>query len=145
MRQSRQIKLLFTAGAFILLSACGGLTSEREVPEPTITSADILVSTYEPQQNEKEVTLNAGIEVDVDKLGQQLVWGFMWFVDNGTAERNIQKLTVGKGFYSGHYKIKKDDFPSGEQIVYCAFVDFKATPTAEVEEIVGEELWFDAR
>lgn len=144
MKKLKDIMLLLTAGAFFSLSACGGLTSEREL-EPGLTSADVSVTTYEPQINDKEVTLNAGIVVDVDKLDQQLVWGFMWFVDNGTAERDIQKMVTGRGFYSGTYKIIKDDFPSGEQIGFCAFVDFKASPNAQVEQIVGEEIWFDAR
>lgn len=136
--------LLLLAGAFFSLSACGGLTSEREL-EPGLTSADVLVITHEPEINDKEVTLRAGIEVDVDKLDQELVWGFMWFVDRGTTERDIQRTVVGKGFYRGTYGILKDDFPSGEEIGFCAFVDFKASPDAEVEQILGEEIWFDAR
>lgn len=145
MRHLHSVMLLLCSGAFLLLSACEGLESSKEELEPALTSADVGVLTYESEVNDKQVTLKAGIEVDVDKLDQQLVWGFMWFVDEGTMEREINRLTVGRGFYRGQYKFIKSDFPSDKKIGFCAFVDFKASPNAEVEQILGEELWFDAK
>lgn len=144
MRTSKNYLYLLLLGIMVSLSACEGLNSTNEL-EPGITSADVVVVTCQPEIIDKQVTLNASIEVDVDRLGQQLVWGFMWFEDNGTAERDVQKLTIGRGFHSGAYKAFKDDFPSGKQIAYCAFVDFKASPNAEVEQILGEEFRFEAR
>ena len=109
MRKPEYLTLLLSVGVFVFLNACGGPENTEE-PEPGLTSADISVLTLSPEVNDKEVTLKAIIEVDVDKLDQELVWGFMWFVDNGTTERDIKKLTVGKGFFQGPYKIFKDDF-----------------------------------
>ncbi|MCE7993141.1 MAG: hypothetical protein HEP71_14235 [Roseivirga sp.] len=144
MKKPGYLTLLLTVGVFFLMNACGGLETTEE-PEPGLTSADISVLTLSPEVNDKEVILKAAIEVDVDKLDQELVWGFMWFVDNGTTERDIKKLTVGKGFFRGPYKIFKDDFPSEKEVAFCAFVDFKASPNAEVEQILGEEIWFDTK
>lgn len=145
MRYLNSWMLLPCAGVFLLLSACGGLETSKEELAPALTSADVQVFTFEPEVNEKEVTLKAGIEVDVDKLDQELLWGFMWFVDEGTTDREVNKLTVGKGFFRGDYKFIKSDFPSDKNIVFCAFVDFKASPNAEVEQILGVEFEFDAK
>lgn len=144
MRKPGYLTLLLFVGLFVLLHTCGGPESIEE-PEPGLTSADISVLTLSPEVNGKEVTLKAVIEVDVDKLDQELVWGFMWFVDNGTTERDIKKLTVGRGFFRGAYKIFKEDFPSEEEVAFCAFVDFKASPNAGLEQILGEEIWFDTK
>ena len=142
METAQKSLYLLLSGLIILFSACGGLESEREIEE-SLTSAGIRVFTFEPEIADQQVTLKASTSFDRNKVDQELVWGFMWFEDNGTAEREFRKLTVGRGFSSGPFQILKDDFPAGKNIGYCAFVDFKASPDAEVEQIIGEEIWFE--
>lgn len=138
------LTMLFT-GMLVMVSSCGGLQENRaEDIEPLLTIDDVIVSTFEADLNDKEVTLNGSVGVHIDKLDQELVWGFMYQIDDGST-RTMKEIIVGRGFYSGHFKIKKSDFPQGKDILYCAFVNFRESASALVEQVVGEEFGFTAR
>jgi hypothetical protein len=136
---------MLLTGILVMLSSCGGLLEDRgEDIEPLLTIDDINVSTFEAELNNKEVTLKGSVGVNVDKLDQELVWGFMYRIDGGATVR-MEEIIVGRGFYSGHFKIKKSDFPEGKDILYCAFINFRESSNARVGQLVGEEFVFTAR
>ena len=93
------------------------------------------------QVDEDKVVLRGSFNVDEDKVTTELKWGFLWRL---SSENNseLKRITVGRGFESTEFRLNKDGFPRGVELMVCAFVEAQFTENAETSQMPGDEVFF---